>query len=53
MRKIPMNVSSVNYELQPCQAMPLTSQFTHALLARWSLIHPICFIATISNAFTG
>jgi len=53
MRKIPMNVSSVHYELQPSQAKPFTSQYTHAHLAGWSLIHPICFIAIIPNAFTG
>jgi hypothetical protein len=53
MRKIQKNVSSVDNELQPCQAKPLTSQYTHAHFAGWSLIHPICFIAIIPNAFTG
>jgi len=54
MRKIPLNVSSVHYELQPCQAKPLTSHYIHVRLTGWSLIiHPICFIAIISNAFTG
>jgi hypothetical protein len=54
MRKIPLNVSSIIYNLQPHQAKPLTSQLTEReRLAGWSLINPSCVIAVFSSSFTG
>jgi hypothetical protein len=54
MRKIPMNVSSISYNLPPHQAAPLTSQLTEfQRLTGRSLINPLCIIALISNSFTG
>jgi len=52
MRKIPLNISSSDQELMPIQARPFTSHNTQDQTG-WSLINPICFIAIISNAFTG
>jgi hypothetical protein len=53
MRKIPLNVSSISYDLLPHQAKPLTSELSDfQRLASWSLINPL-LIALISNSFTG
>ena len=54
MRKIPLNVSSIIFNLQSHQAKPLTSQLTEfQCVAGESLINPVRFIALISNSFTG
>jgi len=53
MRKIPLNISSSDQELLPYyKARPFSSHYTQYQTG-WSLIHPICFIAIITNACTG
>jgi hypothetical protein len=54
MRKIPLNVSSSDFDLPPRQAALLTSpQVRFQSYVSWVLIYPIRFIALISNSFAG